>query len=190
MNSQFSHPGKATGFSLIEVVMALGIISFCLVGLSGLFTVCLDASKKSDDATREALLFQRVIDQLRIASAGYDPVSQTYPQQQGSKEEDLFPLPELNKSGDETNFTVDEYGRFLQSGDAVTKESRKVVKVRIMDPSEFPAENLTTPMSLSAEGKVAFVRVTIRAAQGYKAGEETPNSPIHDYVTELSLLNQ
>ncbi len=48
-------PGRS-GFSLIEVVIAIGIISFALVGILGLFPVAMDAATKSQQETQAALI--------------------------------------------------------------------------------------------------------------------------------------
>lgn len=61
-------PGPAPrcrGFTLTEVVLAIGIISFGIVAVIGLLSVSLEASRESSDDTRLAAMTTLVIDRLR-----------------------------------------------------------------------------------------------------------------------------
>jgi uncharacterized protein (TIGR02598 family) len=53
------------GFSLVEVVMALGIISFVIVGILGLLSVGLSTAKKSTRATNLSAISSQVISSIR-----------------------------------------------------------------------------------------------------------------------------
>lgn len=53
-----------TGFSLIEIVLALGIISFALVGIMGLFPVALKSALESQRETRAAHIAQQIFTDL------------------------------------------------------------------------------------------------------------------------------
>ena len=55
------------GFSLIEVVLALGVVTFAFVALFGMLPVGLNAFNNSIDATMEAQIAQSVMSQLRQA---------------------------------------------------------------------------------------------------------------------------
>lgn len=55
----------AAAFSLIEVVLALGIFSFCIVAVLGLFSVGLKTSKASDDEMRAADLTSSLVGRMR-----------------------------------------------------------------------------------------------------------------------------
>jgi uncharacterized protein (TIGR02598 family) len=55
--------GKS-GFSLIEIVLAIGIISFALVGILGLFPVAVNAAANSQNETQAALIARSIFDQL------------------------------------------------------------------------------------------------------------------------------
>lgn len=48
------------GFSLIEIVLALGIMSFALVGILGLFPIALDTATESKAETRIGLIAQSI----------------------------------------------------------------------------------------------------------------------------------
>jgi len=52
------------GFSLIEIVLALGIIAFALVGILGLFPVAVDAAASSQQETQAAFIARSIFDQL------------------------------------------------------------------------------------------------------------------------------
>ncbi len=53
-------------FSLVEVVMALGIVSFAMVGLMGLLTVAIGTSKDSIDATRQTQIVQKIFAEAQL----------------------------------------------------------------------------------------------------------------------------
>lgn len=54
-------PRKVPGFSLTEVVLALGITSFCLVALMGLFAVGIRTEKESADILQVSHLSQKLL---------------------------------------------------------------------------------------------------------------------------------
>jgi len=62
------HPLSISAFSLIEIVLALGIISFALVGIMGLFPVALRSAQESQRETRAALIAQQIYSDLASMS--------------------------------------------------------------------------------------------------------------------------
>ncbi len=52
-------------FNLVELVMAIGVVSFCLVALFGLFSVGLNNSRKSNEDTALASMVMSRISTLR-----------------------------------------------------------------------------------------------------------------------------
>jgi len=52
------------GFSLIEIILALGIISFTLVGILGLFPVAVNAAADSQHETQAALIARSMFHEL------------------------------------------------------------------------------------------------------------------------------
>lgn len=61
------------GFTLIEVVAALGIIAVGLVGLLALFPVGIDASARAGDRSAAAVLGEYVIAQLHLRHEDVEP---------------------------------------------------------------------------------------------------------------------
>ena len=61
-----SHSVKA--FSLIEIVLALGIIAFALVGIMGLFPVAMKSAQESQRETRATHIAQQIFSDLRTGS--------------------------------------------------------------------------------------------------------------------------
>jgi type II secretory pathway pseudopilin PulG len=53
---------------LIEVVLALGVIAFALVGIMGLFPVAMKSAQESQRETRATLIAQQIFSDLRVAS--------------------------------------------------------------------------------------------------------------------------
>ncbi len=61
-------PSKKHGFSLIEVVLALGVIAFALVGIMGLFPVAMKSAQESQRETRATLIAQQIFSDLRVSA--------------------------------------------------------------------------------------------------------------------------
>ncbi|CAN5543696.1 hypothetical protein BH09VER1_BH09VER1_24430 [soil metagenome] len=57
------------GFSLVEVVLALGIVAFAAVAILGMFPVALGAAKDSLSETHAAMIAQLIVGQLRSQPA-------------------------------------------------------------------------------------------------------------------------
>ncbi|MBN8707863.1 MAG: hypothetical protein BGO12_22090 [Verrucomicrobia bacterium 61-8] len=94
------------GFSLVEVVLALGIATFCVVALLGLFSVGLASQRESRDELQAANIAQSLIAMRRISpSVEFGPD---------------FPLPPLNgTSVPRTLMQVDENGRATTSANKI-----------------------------------------------------------------------
>lgn len=91
------------GFSLIEVVLALGIFSFCLVVLIGLIPVGLTTEKDGSDELNAIHLAQRLFDQQRAST---NPLSVSDQNLWFTRE--LVPLPSRNSK---TYFQVTSHVR-------------------------------------------------------------------------------
>jgi uncharacterized protein (TIGR02598 family) len=55
------------GFSLVEVVLALGIVSFSLVGILSMFPVALDTATDSKNETRVTFIAQSIFSDLQFS---------------------------------------------------------------------------------------------------------------------------
>ncbi len=58
-------PRSTGGFSLIEVVLALGLTSFALIGILGMFPLALGTAQDAVVETRVALIAQNILSDLR-----------------------------------------------------------------------------------------------------------------------------
>jgi len=71
----------SSGFSLVEIVLALGIISFALVGILGLFPVALDTARDSKAETMITFIGQSIMADIhgtkRTNTTGTPPVTST-----------------------------------------------------------------------------------------------------------------
>ena len=63
-----AYKALARGFSLVEVVLALGVIAFALVGIMGLFPVAMKSAQESQRETRATLIAQQIFSDLRVSS--------------------------------------------------------------------------------------------------------------------------
>lgn len=66
---------RTRGFSLVEVAIALGIVSFVLLALLGLFSVGLNAGKDSQLDTVQAAIVHRMLSEFRTAD--FDTLAET-----------------------------------------------------------------------------------------------------------------
>ena len=55
----------SVGFSLVEVVLAIGVIAFAMVALLGLLAVSTNSSRSSDEDTSVAAVAREVMTQMR-----------------------------------------------------------------------------------------------------------------------------
>ncbi len=55
---------KENGFSLVEVVLALGVIAFSVVAILGVFPIGLNTGHAAQDETRAAQIAQDILDSL------------------------------------------------------------------------------------------------------------------------------
>lgn len=60
-----SHPPRKSGFSLVEVTIGLGIMSFSLVALIGMLPVGMDTFRKSVETTVQAQIVQQLVNDLQ-----------------------------------------------------------------------------------------------------------------------------
>jgi uncharacterized protein (TIGR02598 family) len=56
---------EARAFSLVEIVLALAIISFAIVGIMGLFPVAMKSAQESQMETRAALIARQIFSDLK-----------------------------------------------------------------------------------------------------------------------------
>ena len=63
---------EKSGFTLIEIIIALTILGIGLISVLAYLPIALDASKRSADLTRSALIAQKLIEEVRAAS--YDDI--------------------------------------------------------------------------------------------------------------------
>ena len=59
-----------TGFSLVEVVIALGIVSFAVLAIVGMLPVAMKSAQESMRETDSTLIAQRIFSELRTGSGG------------------------------------------------------------------------------------------------------------------------
>ena len=70
------HPrAKDEGFSLVEVVLAIGIVSFAVISIFGLLTVATDTNKRARDEHSAAQLVQNEFERIRSLSSATFPVT-------------------------------------------------------------------------------------------------------------------
>ena len=108
-----SSPPLGHGFSLVEIVLALGVISFAMVGIMGMLPVALRVGLESQRETRATHIAQSIFSDLKASpSDGLLIVTRRLPD---GAMEILNPKPKLTESG---TFTIyfDETGQPVGTG--------------------------------------------------------------------------
>ena len=75
MNRPDQPSASDQGFSLIEVVLAIGIVSFAVISIFGLLTVATDTNKRARDEHFAAQLVQNEFERMRSLSSATFPVT-------------------------------------------------------------------------------------------------------------------
>ncbi|HEY0256403.1 MAG TPA: hypothetical protein VGC39_03090 [Candidatus Methylacidiphilales bacterium] len=106
LSARFLRQTKCSGVSLVELILALGLVTFCLVALLGLFQAGLSQERVSTDQTRAAHIQEAVADAFRGEMRIPAGVTGTAP------ETNRFGLkiPVVGVAPVEDSFLVDESG--------------------------------------------------------------------------------
>jgi uncharacterized protein (TIGR02598 family) len=141
------------GFSLIEVVLALGIISFAIVGIIGMMPVAMKSAGDSMRETDATLIARRVFAELKTGTGGNRTL---FISANGTTNlnlaatstnnlafsEDGLPQALFLSTNAPVNAAYDYYARISIANTGFTNLSR--VQVDIAYPAAAPAERRTT----------------------------------------------
>lgn len=164
--------GFPRGFSLVEVVIALGIASFVLVALVGITAVGTSAGLDSRRDTEGGQIFEQIMGQLRTK-----PFSES--QAASATDPKLFPLPALNVDAEET-FHLDDQNNVVPSASATRK-----VRISISGPVALPYLNAQgAAQTVPSHEALAFVKVEI------SPHPERTQSETSVYFAEICRLQQ
>ena len=73
-----TEPRRVSGFSLIEVTLAIGVIAFALLAILGLIPIGMRSGRESIDATRTAQIAQDVVNRIRATVVSNNSSSSVY----------------------------------------------------------------------------------------------------------------
>lgn len=119
-------------FTLVEVVLAIGVVSFGLVSVITLLSLAMQSSKESSEDTNIALMTQTIVALLR--SNGYTNVTGTIPAGSASSISYYFDA----RGG----ISLDESGKFLTSTTVATATTPPVYICTVTNKtSASPAPN-------------------------------------------------
>jgi len=146
---------KSRGFSLVEVALAMGIASFCLVSLLGLVPVGVTSTGNAGDEARAMNAIMAIARDLATvprpgsadASGGYN-----------------FSLPSAGGAARSQPFYVTESGQY--AGDNLTESARYSVAATILPPaSRFGTYlvrlDLSWPAGASLENATGYVTTVV-----------------------------
>ena len=108
---------RTAAFSLIEIVLAVGIVSFALVGILGLFPVALDSAAASQDATQASFIAEEIFSGLK-ASASFVP---------DSTDREKGHSIDLSNPGPSQSFFYDANGFVVDSGNNLAAYEAEVI---------------------------------------------------------------
>lgn len=137
-------------FSLLEILIALGLFAVVIAGLLTLFPVALRTEKSSEDETRAILIASGVMESLQSAG-GNDPLSLATGMSNG------IPVWEVLQTNGSTNFSVS----YNASCEPIQKLESKQAALPLVDPAAVIVVTLsltskaTLPGVLTAEVAVA-----------------------------------
>lgn len=163
---------SSRGFSLVEVVLALGIISFVLVAIFGLFPVGYKNAQESRRETRAAYLAEQILNDLR--SSPFTSASILHEDGNGVLE--ALPALDLSLSGkralacDNQNAITRQIGEADYSNGVADPNAEFLAQVQVT-PTEFDhlseiTVEVSAPVSapLSARSRYSF-HTLIKARQ-------------------------
>jgi uncharacterized protein (TIGR02598 family) len=140
------------GFSLIEITLALGVLSFALVAMMGLIPVGLTTLRGAVDASTMARITQQISSQARMTSFTN------------------LPARFANRE-----FYFDENGDFLTNSPAPPPTEMRYWAVTALADATFPGStNILSPGTLA--NSVQAISVRIISAPSYTAATRTTNS--------------
>lgn len=123
------------GFSLVEVVLAMGILSFVILALMGLFSVGMTTDRRSTDATLVASMTSQVMGDLRLLQQKTPPDTRT-------------------------NYQFDAYGQLCKTGGTVTNALYDCAVFFTNDRTEFGSNALSAFPELSTNLQKIILRFT------------------------------
>lgn len=173
-------------FSLVEIALAIGVISFAVLGLLGLIASTQNTARQSIDRTDNSLLFQKVVNQLKIKPFGEE-------QKPSLDHPSVLPLPALKTNGSEKfePFLVDErydYVGGVKDPVAIARAS-KVVRVIVLDSATLNLAGMNPPTP-AGDGQLANVRIEI-SGPALAYNPDTLAAPEKQvFITEISLVEQ
>jgi type II secretory pathway pseudopilin PulG len=150
----------ASAFSLVEVVLALGIVSFCLLAIVGLLPVGLKAVKNANEQAGAAQVVDGIADALRKASstngtnfaATFAGGSIAYTLGGGNSSTNQWPDLDLNGTSDPTGKRLSARLEILQQPTAI-QPGRAVISVA-WPAQANPTWNSANQTWSNAEGSV------------------------------------
>jgi uncharacterized protein (TIGR02598 family) len=162
---------RREGFSLVEVVLAIGIVSFALVALLGIATVGTNAGIESKWDTEGGQAFEQIMGQLRTK-----PYSTN--QQADPSNPKIFPLPALNTNAQESFY--------LDAENNVVPETQATRLVRVSARSAVALPYLNAKgAAQAAPGQSALAFVTVEISP-YPLRSNTTST----YYAEVCRLQQ
>ncbi len=70
LKTEHCKPANFNAFTLIEIVLSLGIIAFALVGIMGMLPIALNTARESAQESEATLIAQRIFAEIRNAEDG------------------------------------------------------------------------------------------------------------------------
>lgn len=157
--------GGDRGFSLVEIVLALGIVSFCLLALYGLLPMGYKNAQDSRRETRAAFIAEQVVSDLRtstfnnaavLLSDANNNLRVSLPLDLGTTDDHFFGCDSENRLTGEV--TSAEYNSGVTDGNVEFLSQIKIETTTFKDLSRVLVEVSAPPnVPLSARQRYSFV---------------------------------
>jgi len=143
-----------TAFSLVEVVLALGIVAFAIIGIMGLMPIAVKSAGDSMRETDATLIARRIFSEIKTGTGGnrvvYSSANDTIPISLASDStntmaftEDGLPQEALSSTNAPVNADYAFYAQIsVLTNTGMTNLSR--VQVDVAYPAAAPADRRTT----------------------------------------------
>lgn len=126
---------SSSGFSLVEVLVSMGLLTVVAMGVAQLFAVATRANHVAKGQTSTTALAEQKLEQLRALTWGYDPDGQGLPVSDTSSNlaydpptttgNGLNPSPSDSLQNNQTNYVdyLDGHGQYVGTGTEIPGEA-------------------------------------------------------------------
>lgn len=172
-SAQGPRPKAAAGFSLVEVVIALGLATFALIGILSMFPVALGTAQDAVIETRVALIAQNIFSDLREGAPDQAAVV--------IGPDAVTDVETLNLASNPRPGPV--FVAYTQDGTAQAKITQTQFDQGLADNDAAFLAAIRFDSASPKTQLAQLIRVTVQVVAPASRGATRPGSTTHDFVT-------